>query len=69
MTDNKGVKLTVQEAVSEGIVRNIAILPWRVIDRLNLSSGDMETPTPVQCRPAGAKVKVPEVVNAAFNGY
>jgi transitional endoplasmic reticulum ATPase len=42
MTDNKGVKLTVQEAVSnEDVGRNIAILPWRVIDRLNLSSGDV----------------------------
>ena len=42
MTDNKGVKLTVQEAVSnEDIGRNIAILPWQVIDRLNLSSSDV----------------------------
>ncbi|HNX18469.1 MAG TPA: CDC48 family AAA ATPase [Methanoregula sp.] len=42
MTDNKGVKLTVQEALSnEDVGRNIAILPWRVIDRLNLSSGDV----------------------------
>jgi transitional endoplasmic reticulum ATPase len=42
MTDNKSVKLTVQEAVSnEDVGRNIAILPWRVIDRLNLSSGDV----------------------------
>jgi len=42
MTDTKGVKLTVQEAVSEEDVgRNIAILPWRVIDRLSLSSGDV----------------------------
>jgi transitional endoplasmic reticulum ATPase len=42
MTDPKGVKLTVQEAINEADVgRNIAILPWRVIDRLNLSSGDV----------------------------
>jgi hypothetical protein len=42
MTDNKGVKLTVQETVSnEDVGRNIAILPWRVTDRLNLSSGDV----------------------------
>ena len=42
MTDNKGVKLTVQEAVSnEDVGRNIAILRWRVIDRLNLSSGEV----------------------------
>ena len=42
MTDSKGVKLTVQEAINEADVgRNIAILPWRVIDRLNLSSGDV----------------------------
>lgn len=31
-----------QEAVSnENVGRNIAILPWRVIDWLNLSSGDV----------------------------
>jgi transitional endoplasmic reticulum ATPase len=42
MTDSKTVKLTVQEAINEADVgRNIAILPWRVIDRLNLSSGDV----------------------------
>jgi len=42
MTDNKSVKQTVHEAVSnEDVGRNIAILPWRVIDRLNLSSGDV----------------------------
>ncbi len=69
MTDSTGMKLTEQEAVNEDIVRNIAILPWQVIDRLNLSGGDMETPTPVRCRSAGAKVKVPEGVNADFNGY
>ncbi len=38
MTDSKGVKLTVKEAVSnEEVGRNIALLPWQVIDRLNLS--------------------------------
>jgi hypothetical protein len=40
MTDSKGVKLTGQEAVSEDIGRNIAILPWQVIDRVSLSGGD-----------------------------
>ncbi|MGA2162441.1 MAG: hypothetical protein ABSG28_09670 [Methanoregula sp.] len=43
MTDNKGVKLTVQEALNnEGAGRrHSATLPWRVIDRLNLSGGDV----------------------------
>jgi transitional endoplasmic reticulum ATPase len=42
MTDTKSVKLTVQEALSnENVCRNITELPWRVIDRLNLSSGDV----------------------------
>ncbi|MGD0534402.1 MAG: hypothetical protein ABR999_03035 [Methanoregula sp.] len=38
MTDNKGVKLTAQEALNnEDVGRNIATLPWRVIDRRILS--------------------------------
>jgi len=41
MTDSKGVKLTVQEAMSEDIGRNTGILPWRVIDRLNVSGRDV----------------------------
>jgi len=41
MTDSNTVKLTVQEAINEADVgRNIAILTWRVIDRLSLSGGD-----------------------------
>jgi len=35
-TDSKTVKLTVQEAIND-VGRIIAILPWRVIDRLSLS--------------------------------
>ncbi|MFA6363879.1 hypothetical protein [Methanoregula sp.] len=43
MTDNKGIKLTVQEALNNEDAgrRTIATLPWRVIDRLNLSGGDV----------------------------
>ncbi|MGB8219853.1 MAG: hypothetical protein WCE46_05660 [Methanoregula sp.] len=41
ITDSKTVKLTVQEAINEAdIGRNIALLPWQVIDRLSLSGGD-----------------------------
>ena len=40
-TDSKTLKLTEQEAINEAdIGRNIAILPWQVIDNLNLSGGD-----------------------------
>jgi len=39
MTDNNGVKLTVQEALSNEDVSRNMILPWRVIDRLNLPGG------------------------------
>ncbi|HVP95515.1 hypothetical protein [Methanoregula sp.] len=41
MTDSKGVKLTVEGLSNEYPGRNIAILPWRVIDRLNVSGGDV----------------------------
>ncbi|MFZ1127046.1 hypothetical protein [Methanoregula sp.] len=38
MTDFKGVKLTVRKAMSnEEGGRNIAIPPWQVIDKVNLS--------------------------------
>ena len=37
MTDSTDVKLTVRKAVNEGNPgRSIALLPWRVIDRLNV---------------------------------
>jgi hypothetical protein len=58
MTDNNGVNLTVQEAVSNEDVghRNIAILPWQVIDRLNLSAGMRPGLPPMFTEPTSALV-------------
>jgi len=48
ITDTKGVKLTVQEAlINENVGRDLATLPWRVIDRLHMSGGDMGKISPV----------------------
>jgi hypothetical protein len=41
MTDSNDVKLTVREAVNnDDVRRKSAILPWRVIGRLNVPGGD-----------------------------
>jgi hypothetical protein len=41
MTAINGVKLKVQEAVREDLRRNMAILPWRERDRLNIFNGNI----------------------------
>jgi hypothetical protein len=66
MTDSKTVKLTVQEAINEADVgRNIALIPWRVIDSLNLSGGnatgiDADAPCAIRMTGTGSPGCLPD---------